>query len=55
MSSEHAEVRSMLSALEPHVRSSVVILSEKHVGTALLGLQQMKSEHEEHYTVKGSG
>jgi hypothetical protein len=47
MSSDHVEVRSMLSALEPAVRSCREPLSTQAVGYALYGMRCMSSDHAE--------
>ena len=47
MSSDHVEVRSLLSALEPKVRSCRGSLNVQAVGSALYGLRGMSSNHVE--------
>ena len=47
MSGDHAEVRSMLRALSPHVERCTESLTEQAVGNALYGLQGMSGDHAE--------
>jgi uncharacterized protein YhbP (UPF0306 family) len=47
MSTEHAEVRGMLSALAGTVAGCTEVPKAQHVGNALYGLQGMSSEHVE--------
>jgi hypothetical protein len=47
MSSKHAEVRIMLTALAGHVAGCKEVLKGQAVGNALYGLQGMSCEHVE--------
>jgi len=46
-SSEHAEVRSVLSVLAPHIAECSETLSAQELGMALDGLRGCSSEHAE--------
>ena len=47
MNSEYLEVRDILLALAPKVKSCSEALDTQEVGNALYGLQGMNSEHSE--------